>query len=221
MKRKSLFICFTGIDGSGKTTLAKFLAQNLQQEGIKATYVYNRYTPILLRPVMLIGKLLFFRDKDFYRDYSEYSSTKKNASKKHPALARLYQYLLLYDYFFQIVFKIKLPLLLGKNIICDRYIYDTIITDLSVDFNYSEETTKKSLIKISSLFPTPDVIFLIDLPEEIAFRRKSDVPSLMYLKDRRKTYLYLSEEIRAILLDGSLPLDKLKCIVRDNILGGL
>ncbi|PXF51594.1 MAG: hypothetical protein C4B55_04285 [Candidatus Methanophagaceae archaeon] len=166
-----VFICFTGMDGSGKTTLTRALVGTMQKRGIKASYVYNRYIPIVLRPAMLVGELLFLSNKAYSRDYSEYSNTKKNTSKKHPLLAKFYQHLLLFDYFIQILFKIKLPLLFGKNIICDRYIYDTIVTDLSVDFNYSQEEVKKFLDKILSLFPTPDTAFLVDLPEEIAYQR--------------------------------------------------
>ena len=217
MKQKSLFICFTGMDGAGKTTLAKFLMDDLKDMGIKSRYVYNRYVPIILRPIMLIGELLFLRNKDFYKNYTLYSSTKRTASKKHPVLARLYQHLLLFDYFFQILFKIKLPLLFGKNIVCDRYIYDTIVTDLSVDFNYSEEDVKKSLYKILSLFPKPDITFLVDLPEEIAYQRKDDVPSIDYLRDRRETYLHIGKECRMIILDGARPLDELKYIITENV----
>ncbi len=217
MKKKGMFICFTGMDGAGKTTLAKFLTKYLREEGIKVIYIYGRYVPIVLSPFMLMGKLLFLHNKDFYGDYSEYSNTKKTASKKHPILAGLYQHLLLFDYFFQVLFKVKLPLLFGKNIICDRYIYDTIVTDLSVDFNYTEEDVKKSLSKTLSLFPTSDITFLVDLPEEIAYQRKDDVPSIEYLRDRRKMYLYMGKEYKMIILDGTMPLDKLKYIAKEHM----
>jgi dTMP kinase len=217
VKQKNLFICFTGMDGAGKTTLAKSLVDDLQDMSIKSRYVYNRYVPIILRPVMLMGKLLFLHNKDFYGDYSEYSNKKKTASKKHPLLSGLYQHLLLFDYFFQILFKVKLPLLFGKNIVCDRYIYDTIVTDLSVDFNYTEEDVKTSLSKILSPFPTPDITFLIDLPEEIAYQRKDDVPSIEYLRDRRKMYLYMGEEYKMMILDGTMPLDNLKYVAKEHM----
>lgn len=216
MKRGRL-ICFTGMDGAGKTTLAKFLTDDLHEKGIKSRYVYNRYTPILLKPVLLLGKLLFLRDKDVFRDYTEYSKTKKTASKRHPILAGIYQHLLLFEYFFQTLFKIKLPLLFGKKIVCDRHIYDTIITDLSVDFNYSEEDVKKILSKILSLFPTPDITFLVDLPEEIAYQRKDDVPSVDYLRDRRKRYLYIGKECKMIILDGAMPLNELRYVVKEKV----
>lgn len=205
------------MDGAGKTTLAKFLTDDLHEKNIKARYVYNRYIPILLRPALLMGQLLFLRNKDFYRDYTEYSNTKRTASKDHPVLAKFFQYLLLFDYLFQILFKIKLPLLFGKNIVCDRYIYDTIVTDLSVDFNYSEEDVKNSLNRLLSLFPTPDIAFLVDLPEEIAYQRKDDVPAVDYLRERRMMYLYIGEECKMMILNGAMPLNELRCIVKEKM----
>jgi len=205
-----MFICFTGIDGSGKTTLAKSLVDVMEQKGIEAKYVYSRYTPIILRPLMLVGRWLFLRGKDVFENYEDYTDAKKSASKKHPFWATLYQRILLFDYFFQIFFKIKLPLLLGENIICDRYIYDTIVTDLSVDFNCSKEDIKNSLSKLSLLFPTPDITFLIDLPGEIAYQRKDDVPSVDYLKERRGIYLNIGEKYGMVILDGTKKLEELQ-----------
>lgn len=215
-KRKGIFICFTGIDGSGKTTLAKSLVNVMKQKGIKTKYVYNRYTPIILRPIILVGKWLFLRSKDVFENYEEYTQSKKSSSKKHPVLASLYQRILLFDYFFQTFFKVKLPLLIGKNIVCDRYIYDTIATDLSVDFNYSEEDIKNSLGKLS-LFPTPDITFLIDLPEEIAYLRKDDVPAVDYLKERRGIYLNIGEKYEMVILDGAKKLEELQDDVKNEV----
>jgi len=206
-----MFICFAGIDGAGKSTLAKSLTKNLRKEGIKAIYVYNRYIPIILRPIIHVGNFLFLRNKDFYRDYIEYSNTKKTALKKHSLLASLYYHTVLFEYFISTLLKVKIPLLLRKNVVCDRYIYDTI-TDLSVDLNYSKEAVKNFLDKkILSLFPTPDITFLIDLPEEIAYQRKKDIPSVHYLKDRRKIYSIIRKECKMITLDGSRKLGELQC----------
>ena len=86
-----------------------------------------------------------------------------------------------------------------------------------MDFNYSEEDVKKSLDKILSLFPTPNITFLVDLPEEIAYQRKDDVPSIGYLRDRRETYLHMGKECKMIILDGAMPLNELKSAVKRNV----
>ena len=51
---RNLLICFTGIDGSGKTALAKNLVCTLNSEGFKFKYAYNRVDPIFCRLVLRI-----------------------------------------------------------------------------------------------------------------------------------------------------------------------
>lgn len=220
MKSKGFFICFTGMDGTGKTTLSKELVELLNKKGISCKYVYARLNPLLLKPFILIGKWIFLCGKDISKNYSEYVNRKRKAIEKHPILSKIYQQILLLDYMLQIFFKVKLPLMLGKNIVCDRYVYDTIVTDLSIDFNYSKEDVKNSFSKILSLFPTPDITFLVDLPEEIAYQRKDDTPSLRYLKERRALYLEIGKEYGMIILEGSKTLEQLKSLIQRRVLEG-
>lgn len=54
--KTNLFICIIGIDGSGKTTLAKEISESYSKKGILLSYVYNRYLPLLMKPIILFGK---------------------------------------------------------------------------------------------------------------------------------------------------------------------
>lgn len=226
--KKSMLICFTGIDGSGKTTLAKALVGHLGSRGIPSRYVYGRLQPIILWPVFLVGRVLFLRRKDMYRDYVGYSQAKKGLLENR-ILSTVYECLVLFDYFFQITMKIRLPLAIGRDIVCDRYVYDTVITDLAVDLNYPQWRIGKALGRYLWLFPKPDLVFLIDVPEEIANQRKDDVPSVKYLEERRRLYLQVGREHGMTILDGSKGLDELKIAVqteairhfRDDAGGGL
>lgn len=216
-KKSPVFICFTGMDGTGKTTLSKELVNILNKKGVKCKYVYARQNPFLLKPFILIGELIFLRKKDIFKNYSEYTNTKRKAMEKHSFLSKVYQQILLLDYLLQISFKVKLPLIFGKNIVCDRYVYDTIITDLSVDMNYSKEKVMKLLNNLLRFFPEPDITFLIDAPEELAYQRKDDTPSIKYLKERRRMYLDVGEEYRMMVLDGSKKLEELQCEIEQRV----
>jgi dTMP kinase len=204
-----IFICFTGIDGSGKTTLARALVAGLKTKGFRTRYVYGRLQPIILRPVFMVGRLLFLRKKDMYRDYVEYSQAKKGLLENR-GLSAVYENLVLLDYFFQMMMKVRFPLATGRDIVCDRYVYDTIVTDLAVDLKYPQWRISRALRRYLWLFPRPNLVFLIDVPEEIANRRKDDVPSVKYLEERRRLYLEVGREHGMIILDGSKAPDELK-----------
>ena len=217
LKKRGIFICFAGIDGSGKTTLSNLVVTLLEERGIKSSYVYNRYLPLILKPFMIIGEKVFLHKNDFFGDYNDYSETKKAKTKRYPFLANIYQTILIIDYSFQILFKIKIPMLLGKNIICDRYIYDTIVTDLSVDFNYSEEKIERISRHVGKLFPKPDIVFFVDVPEEVAFSRKDDVPSIQYLRDRRHIFAKVASIFNMKKLDGTKKIEELLIDIRNEI----
>jgi thymidylate kinase len=213
----AFFICITGIDGAGKTTLSRKVAERLNPIMPDVRYVYNRYIPFLVRPLLFLGNYTFLRKKDIFENYAEYSQQKRIASKKHPVLASLYQTLVLCDYALQIFFKVTVPMLSGSTIVCDRYIYDTVITDFSVDFNYSDEEAVALIQKISRYFSRPDLVFLLDVPETVAYARKDDVPSIAYLKDRRKTYLHAADTCGMIRLDGTRQIEDLVCSIEETV----
>ena len=213
-KKKPFLVCFIGIDGSGKTTQAKALVRALEEHGIRSKYVWNRFEPRLTKPFMLAGKALFFRGKGMLQNYAEYSNTKKRLFQ-NPIIAILYQYLVLLDYLAQAVIHVRLPLLRGKNLVCDRYAHDTV-ADLAVDFGYSIKTTSR-LNRLLYLLPKPDIVFLIDVHEEIAYQRKDDVPSIEHLKERREIYLAMRKGV--IMLDGSKGDAELESLVLDKVKG--
>ena len=195
------------MDGTGKTTQANNLVKSLRAKGIKCHYAWNTYQPFLIKPLILIIRMLFFRGKDAFRDYKGYTGTKKELFGKR-CLAQGYKYLALFDYLCQSFIRIRLPLLLGKNIISDRYIYDFAV-NLAVDLNYSDKTSKRLLHKLSSLLPKPDIAFLIDLPEQVSFQRKNDIPSIKHLTKRRELYLRIGRESGLVILDGSSDINEL------------
>ncbi|MDH5459948.1 MAG: hypothetical protein OEY81_00190 [Candidatus Bathyarchaeota archaeon] len=211
-----MLICFTGIDGSGKSTLAKESVSILKHRGIKSQYVYSKYQPILTKPLISIGRRLFLGKRDYCKNYTQYTHTKRGLFKNR-VFSLTYESLLLFDYLFQATMKVKLPLIMGKNVVCDRYVYDTVITDLAVDINYSTQKVERVIRGLFLLLPRPDITFFIDVPEEIAYCRKNDVPSIEYLRERRAVYLDISRKDKMIALDGSKTLKELRSELKKRL----
>lgn len=213
MKVNGFLICLSGVDGSGKTTLSKLVVDTLNEKGIKCTYVYGRLEPLILRPLIWIGRKIFIKNKVGSGNQLNLLDIKKEAIKKHSFLYWIYRNILLLDYFLQLLFKVKLRLIFGKNLVCDRYVYDTVINDVAVDVGLSNSEIKDLIKKLFYVAPKPDIAVLIDLPEEIALQRKNDIPSLEYLQERRKIYLAIANEFKMMILDGTEEIEKNKSLI--------
>jgi dTMP kinase len=192
-------VCFVGIDGSGKSTLAKALATIMEQRGMKCSYVWGGFNDsfTIFRPVVAAAKGSLFR-KDRFMEKSK----TKGMVVKSSVLSTIYQYLMLTDYTVQCSVRVRLPLALGRNVICDRYIYDLIVA-VGVLLDYSVDRTMALLDRCLALLPEPNLVFLVDLPEELAFQRKDDVVSLDFLAVRRDIYLQMAAQYGMTILDGS------------------
>ena len=197
-------ICFTGIDGSGKTTLSKMVAERLRERGEPALYAYGRAVPVVSRVLMAAGRRILLQEYRVWRDYSAYTMEKKRALK-NAFLAQAHTLAVWADYLPQAFSKIAVPLLLGRTVVCDRYVFDTVVNDLGVHLEYDARDIRLSLASMFQVLPEPDMGFLIDLPEEVALRRKDDVPHIDYLRERRGLYLLTAQLYPMFELDGMEP----------------
>jgi dTMP kinase len=213
--RKPILICFIGIDGTGKTTLANELVTRLNQHNIPAKYVWSRFEPQFVKPLILIDKTLFHQDKTTDEGYKRYSSSRRKFLRR-PIIRNLYEFILLFDYSAQLFFKVRIPLMNNINIVTDRYFFDTLV-DLSVNLAYSNKKLTSVLNFFKRLNPYPDIVFLIDIPEKIAFERKNDIPSIEYLNERRQSYINIGKQYSMILLDGSEQLETLHSIIWQKV----
>jgi len=192
LKRKRLLICFTGIDGTGKTTHATKIIERFKSMGIPSQYVWCNWDPKISLPFMAFIYLITgYRRKNYH---------------KNRILRKIWNYIVIIDFLYIYLFKVKIPLLIGKNVICDRYIYDTI-ADLIYDRLYNERASKILL----KLIPKPDLIFMLDVPEEISILRKDDTKDAVnikeyddvidYLKIHRNMYLKIAKSLKIPIID--------------------
>ncbi len=214
-KRNRLFICLIGLDGAGKTTLAQSLVEFLKDESIPVNYAWGSADTVLLKPFMALGKILFLRSKDPFEDYTGYKNA-ANRTFRSPFMAISYKFARLFEQFYQIQYKVTFPLICGRTVVCDRYAFDTIV-GLAVDLQYSQEKFRNTLRRFMRVIPKPDLLFLVDVPEEVAYERKNDIYSLAYLKPRRNFYLSLANDYNVIVLDGCQSKSELQHKVLDTI----
>lgn len=211
-------ICITGIDGSGKTTTAKGIAEEIDSSGAKSKYVWGKHRPILLYPFYRLAQILFLQNEDAHKDYQSHKETKNSAIDDHPVLVRIYLSVMLIDQLFQIAFKVQIPLLLGQTVVCDRYIFDTVIVDIASDFGFTDEKAMRWIHLLMRLAPTPDSVVLIDVPEEISLERKDDIPSEAYLRQRRDRYHKFVDRFNLTVVDGTKQPNEVQEAVIESLL---
>lgn len=203
---KSLLITFTGIDGSGKSTISKALVEKLKTSNIDARYLWwFEAENSLFRRIL----------RNFSGQKNEKKTVKKKKLPESSFIKTLYQYMVLLDYQRQTIFKVWLPLYLGKTIVCDRYIYD-IVVSFAMEFGYSKEKAKEMLSFLRSISPAPDIEFYVDISPQIALSRKNDIVSLEHHTELRRWYLDLVAE-NMIVLDGTKSLQELNALVSEHI----
>lgn len=160
---------------------------------------------MLLKPIeVILAWLLHKAAKNSPKNYSAYAGEKRRVIHSQK-LVFLWAYIVMLDYGIQLLFKVRLPLLLGKTVVCDRYVYDTLV-DFIADFKLSGNKISQLLsIPPLELFAKPDLIFLLDLAESVATERKGDATRgfLEYLAARRHLYLQIAKRFHAIVLDAS------------------
>jgi len=200
MNRK--LISISGLDGAGKTSTINELINIAASSDIPIKRVWGSYELILLRPIIRIGQFLFLRRYNQFKDYTAYYNSIKRLSKRS-ILSKTYEILTLLEYTIQVIFKITIPYMLGKKIIiCDRYYFDVLVS-LAITLSYTKSELKRKLKIFSWFYPKPDYAFLLDIPEEISFNRKNDIPSIEYLKQRRNLYIEIAKEYGMEVLDGT------------------
>lgn len=214
----STLVTITGIDGAGKSTLAREVVHDLEQQGYSATYIYGRYLPRLAYPVMEIGRRTLFSNSDFYTDYSNHQESKREFFSR-PTVRSLYEFLIMADYAPQLLYRLAPALATSEFIICDRYFYDTLLTDFIGTVIKSPQEAVSKYRDYSKFLPTPEYMFHLKIPIDIAYQRKDDTPAKEYLQDRKEFYDIFTSELDMYQLKGTDRVDQLAGQVVDTITG--
>ncbi len=187
-----MFVVIEGIDGSGKTTVAKKLAEELSKLGRK---VYLTYEPTDTKYGKIVKECVDFGDPFLIT----LAFALDRALHTHEIRKKISE---------------------GYDVICDRYFYSTLAyegamlsekMELEEALNWIEEIHKYIVIK-------PDYVFLLDVEPHTGLgrieSRKSSSMIKFFEKERflekvRDIYLRIAEKYGMKTIDGSKNVDEI------------
>lgn len=180
MAKRGVFIIFEGIDGSGKSTHIKALAEELRSQGYS---------------VLQTSEPSKDRIGNFIRRYAE-----RNDSRLTPETEAL---LFAADRFEHVKTVIEPALRRGRIVISDRYLYSSLAYQGAggLDLDWIREMNRFA--------PKPDLGILLDILPEYSLqrvkRRKTVFEDSDYLRKVRNIYLQLVEEGELVRIDADKP----------------
>jgi dTMP kinase len=185
----AFLVSFSGPDGSGKTEHAQALIRALCISELRIKYYWNRCATFgLTRFFSHWGKVLLGNG---------IPGTKPGASGRrerlqNPLLRFLWSYLVAADMVLAYFFKVKLPLLYGKIVVCDRYVFDAA-AEMESSLTAKDRLSQLAIKLMLALVPKPDVAYLLDLPEDVCAQRKDEDTNPDYLRQQRRVYMALAD----------------------------
>lgn len=212
---RGMLICLTGIDGSGKSTQAEKLVMRLRMAGYPARYVWAGRKSSFTAPFVRLGKSHMHAPQrpstasvEMNAPYRSYMRDMKHLFERRLARAA-WQRLTLAEHVLQIWKRASIPLARGEIVVCDRYLYDTLVSQAVLFGVTLDQFMVEPNDLVLRLVPRPAVGFWLDVPSDIALSRKADIYDREHLEARQPLYAYLSQKLSLHTLDATLEADVL------------
>ncbi len=196
---KRLLVSISGVDGSGKSSNADALYEGLSERGFPVARAWAGYDAEFSLPFIALVRLLGYTRRTKIRGLTFF----RREVWRNGAISRLWPLVLAVDFVPKAFISVVLPLLKGRIVICDRYIYD-LVAELSQESTLGPRAKKTFL----NILPRPDIAFLIDVDEDLAWKRimvpgRARTQPFYDVSTRRKIYLQLATENGMIILNGA------------------
>ncbi len=182
-------VSFSGPDGSGKSVHAETLVKTLDICEVNNRYYWNRTaTSWLIRFFSAVVKIF----KHAAPEEGEKSGAAGREKRLgNPLLRFFWSYLAAADMVASYFFRVRLPMLFGRVVVCDRYVYDAA-AEMECSLPPQDKINRLAIKLILALSPKPETAYLLDIPEDVCAERKSDNTDTDYLRRQRQVYLELA-----------------------------
>jgi thymidylate kinase len=199
-------VCFSGIDGSGKTAHAKETVSELQRSGRKCRYLWFGTPYFLSYPFMAFCRFLNLTRRHYLSDGI---SVSEHQYYRNRVVAWLWPWIQYLDLSLFVLLRVYVPLWRDFAVVCDRFVHDTLV-EIMADVNDNALFEKFVGGLILNLTPRYAKVFFLDIDEHRAFERRNDVPNLGYLTRRRNCYnlIGIHKNMNISIINGKRSFDQ-------------
>ena len=201
----SMLVTLSGIDGSGKTTQAEALASAFHTCHLRANTTWSRGGSS-----RWIGWFTRFGKRAAQQNGQLPERPPSGMDKVHvrqrrfqsPLLRWGWSWLTTLELLLHYARHVTLPLLRGRVVICDRYIYD-VFADWAAYCGEQEVDHRWAAKALRWLTPHPRMRYWLDVPADVAQSRSAGQLPEDFLRVQARAYGRMSELFKLQRLDGS------------------
>lgn len=170
--RPPVLVSLTGLDGSGKSSAIRVLHEAMTLCEIPTRVVWSRggFTMPLQAAKRVARSMLGSRLP------GPAETEQKRRWLSGPFAGTVFAALVVAEQSLHYLLRVRMPRLLGRSILCDRFAYDTV-ADLEAKLDGGRGVVRLAGALVRGLAPRPDLAILLRLAPEAAERRKpGDAP---------------------------------------------
>lgn len=221
--QRGMLVSLSGLDGSGKSSQARWLVESLQELGVPAEVVWNDLHgniagDVVARPLKALLGLLGRRPREFSSHAAPPAAELlADADAGRTGSSQLVReawsaYVTLTDALEQRWHAARHQAR-GRVVVFDRG-----PLDLAVRMEVLYRTSKARQTSIARLAtPRPALSFLLEIPPELSLERKDDIWSLAQLTEQAGIYSSLADRFRVTRLDGTRPAAELAAEITTKV----
>jgi len=188
--QRGRLITLSGIDGAGKTAHANALSRALATSEVDNRVVWSRLgcSPMYRAISRLAQRFGMSSESVAARHDSPAPASNRTASWASTAWA----WLNALDIALVYQAKVRLPLLRGKVVICDRYTYDAAV-EIAHRLGEGNPAALAPACVLMALTPAPHAAYLLDVPGAVASKRSLDPEDARDLDRQRHLYRSIAD----------------------------
>lgn len=205
MTTRRKILVFSGIDGSGKTTLAKMLIRDLESHGYRVRYCWCRHESLVTSALVKVLKKISTAEVEHSIEEHEYTHLKRGIFRF--AIFRVaYELFVLVDYALEVHNKMKKLRRPYDVVVIDRYYLD-VAADVIAECDLGYNDARRFQGALARFVPKPAATFLFTVPVQVSLERKNDIVSREYIVRRLNAYKVLSSSTTLDVIDGTMSID--------------